>query len=403
MNTTGNSFAGSSFPQRAGTTTDFSPNALLVQKTEEFPRAQHNMSFFDTLMANIQEGFNSLAISVDPVRYDQTTLDNLSDQQKAMYADDLQSLHNLTRDTVASVKDAVNPDHLTYAQRQLAELPYEMRMKRKMELQYQDRLENDPILKNYYQGLAQEIADVSTLTPQNSAGPEAAARNVASLVSGGDFPGSAKPSTVIDADLSQDQSPSISQLMESSVTGGLVNDVTGDSGVGINTRSRVQANPLKSAVETESLREGLRNQAERAGADNENLVSVMQTPFSNTAFFGSDSHQDMYKHDTMGNPYINSHRIQYQDFHPEIIQQFPGLFDDQRDTRDEGKAIADIRQFLAASDDPQRDWKLAVSRYGTPEELDSLLELQSESIPVTQEGLDRLKRIGVGINGLPNQ
>jgi hypothetical protein len=239
------------------------------------------------------------------------------------------------------------------------------KLKMRMEQQFKDKLQQDPLLKNFYDGLGREISSVSALVPQNNESPVNASKNLEQILN------------AQNGEFGEGSINSLASLQDQSVTGGLVNDLTGNVEFQDNNRSRRPPN------------------------SDANLIDVLNTPASNDQHFGNYNNllNDEYKHDTYGSPYINSHRIQIEDFNYSLAGSQAGIFDQQDDVN-ESSAVENIKQFLATSDNPKRDITLAISRYGSPAQLDALLKYLDPKIAPTQKEMERLKKIGVGANGL---
>ncbi len=314
-------------------------------------------SFFNTLLNNIKTGFQSLNINVSTdSSFDPSKVNKMTPSEISQYSTSLVDLYGMTNETMTSVKDDIEPLQLTGNERQIAELPYEKKLKMRMEQQFKDKLERDPLLKNFYDGLGQEISSVSALVPQNNQTPNVASNNIKNLLNGGS------------GEFGEGKIRNIADLQSESVTGGLNNDVTGN-------------------VEF--------------GNTNGNLIDVINSTATSDNHFGNPNNllNDEYKHDTSGNPYINSHRIQIEDFDYNLAGQVSGVVD-QQDQVDEERAIQDIKRFLAASDNPQRDLKLAIARFGSPGQLNTLLRFLDPKITPTKQEMERLGKIGIGANGL---
>lgn len=326
-------------------------------------------SFFSTLLNNIRAGFNSLSIDVSTdSAFDNSRIQQMSPAELSRYSGPLVDLYGMTRETMNNIKDDIDPLQLSGDERQIAELPYEKKLKMRMEQQFKDKLQQDPLLKNFYDGLGREISSVSALVPQNNESPVNASKNLEQILN------------AQNGEFGQGSIDSIASLQNASVSGGLVNDFTGNVEFQDNANRQQQRRPINNDA---------------------NLIDVINTTATNDQHFGNTDNllNDSYRHDTYGSPYINSHRIQIEDFNYGLAGSAAGTFDQQEDV-DESSAIDAIKQFLASSDNPKRDITLAISRYGSPAQLDALLKYLDPKVAPTQKEMERLKKIGVGANGL---
>jgi hypothetical protein len=164
-----------------------------------------------------------------------------------------------------------------------------------------------------------------------------------------------------------------SELLEDSVPGGLEDEFSG-----VTTRERIQPTMnAPSSMQTEEQKQlaalgGLqRHPAFKATQ----LQDILTAPHVNYWDQDDNRFDDFYKHDTYGSPYINSHRLQLEDFHPGMMtEQFSGAFTGVDRPEVTGDAVKQYQSLVAGTDDRDKAVKLFVQRFGTPENLNELVK-----------------------------
>lgn len=148
------------------------------------------------------------------------------------------------------------------------------------------------------------------------------------------------------------------ELMEDSTPGGLNDDFAG-----ITTRSRIMPSQPTSGL------------ASHPAFKASQYTDILNAPHINYWDIDDNRFDDIYKHDTMGSPYINSHKLNLEDFHPGMFtQQFSGAFTGADRPEVIGGVQSQYKNILAGSDNRQNAIKLFAQRFGTPENLKELVK-----------------------------
>lgn len=148
------------------------------------------------------------------------------------------------------------------------------------------------------------------------------------------------------------------ELMEDSTPGGLNDEYSS-----INTRERIMPTQPTSGLES------------HPSFKPSTHTDILKAPQLNLWDMNENRFDDIYRHDTMGSPYINSHKLNLEDFHPGMFtQQFSGAFTGVDRPTVTGGVQAQYKNILAGSDNRQNAIKLFAQRFGTPENLKELVK-----------------------------